>query len=167
MSALANVFFSDLFTEISPGSAMGPGLVGSATGTTSTAAIQLGGPVPFSKWLFDLSFLAGSASGSVSMFLATASASGGTFTSISQTMVSMVTTLSLSTIYDLKIDSRDVAFAVLGTGSIAPTWVKAVVAVSGAAINGALKILGWEATADPNSAFTTSTNPLVAQVTFY
>jgi hypothetical protein len=166
MAALANLYFKDLFTEISPGSAMGPALVGSATGTQSSSPIALTGSGAFMKLLFDLSFLAGTASGTVNMYLATATASNGTFTSLSQTLVSIITTLSLSALYNLKIDSRDVAFANLGTGSAAPSWVKVVVSVTGAAIDGALKVLGWEAPADPALSFITE-SPVTGYTAFY
>jgi hypothetical protein len=166
MPALANLFFKDLFTEISPGAAMGPALVGSATGTQSSSPIVLTGSTAFMKLLFDLSFMAGSVAGSISMYLATATASGGAFTSLSATLVSMVTTLSLSALYNLKIDSRDVAFANLGTGTAAPAWVKVVVSVTGSAINGALKVLGWEAPVDPANVWVTE-SPITAYAAFY
>jgi hypothetical protein len=167
MPALANLYFKDLFTEISPGSAMGPALVGSATGTQSSSPIALTGSAAFMKLLFDLSFLAGSIAGSISMYLATATASGGSYTSVSATLVSMVTTLSLSALYNLKIDSRDVAFANLGTGTAAPAWCKVVVVVTGSAIDGALKVLGWEAPADPANIFQAQASPLTAYTAFY
>jgi hypothetical protein len=160
MSALANVFFKDLFTEIDPG--LLPQSL--AIGTTSGSAIQLGGVVPFDKLLFDLVFGAGSVAGSVSMYLETATASGATFTSISQTLVSTVTTLSLSAQYDLKIDTRLIAFCNLAT---APLWVHVVVIVTGAAIPMAMKVLGWEAGFDPVNVMITSTKPVTGYTAFY
>lgn len=162
---LANYFFSDLFTDIDSG--IVPASTGIATGTTSGSAIQLGGPPGFEKWLFEILFAAGSISGSVKMWLETATASAGAFTSLSATLVSIVTTLSLSANYRLRIDSRDVAFANLSSTSPAPRWVHVVVSVTGAAIPAAMHVLGWEAKQDVANVFNPPALPLVAQTTFY
>ncbi len=162
---LANYFFGDLFTDIDSG--IVPASTGIATGTTSGSAIQLGGAPGFEKWRFDLMFAAGSVAGSISMWLATATASSGAFTSISATLVSIITTLSLSCNYRLRIDSRDVAFANLSSTSAAPSWVQVVVSVTGSAIAGAMQILGWEAKQDVASVFQTPALPKVAVTTFY
>jgi hypothetical protein len=160
---LQNYFFSDLFTDVDSGILTQT----LATGSTSGSAIQIGGKAGFEKLLFEMLFAAGSAAGSVSMWLATASASSGTFGSLSQTLVSIITTLSLSANYRLRIDTRDVAFANLSSVAAAPTFVQVVVAVTGAAIPMAMHVLGWESKVDPNNVFITRTIPVVAQTTFY
>jgi hypothetical protein len=162
---LANFFFSDLFTDVDSG--IVPATTGIAVGTTSGSAIAIGGAAGFQKLLFEALFAAGSAAGSVSMFLATASVASGTFASISQTLVSIVTTLSLSANYRLRIDTRDVAFANLSSVAAAPTFVQVVVAVAGAAIPGAMHVLGWQARQDVSSVFQPRTIPVTAQTTFY
>lgn len=149
---LANVFFRNVFAQINGG--ILPQTL--ATGTTSGSAIQLGGSGPLGKLLFRAQAImlasATSNSGAMSMYLATATASGGTFTSISQTLVSVSISNSAS-IYELIIDTRNEAFVNLATGSLAPTWVKPVIALATAAIPFALDVLGWEAGNDPASAF--------------
>jgi hypothetical protein len=160
---LANFYFSDLFTEVDPGFL--PQTL--ATGTTSGSAIQLGGSLGYEKLLFNMIFAAGSVANSVSMYLATATVASGTFTSLSQTLVSMVTTLSLSAQYDLKIDTRDVAFANLSSTSAVPSWVKVVVSLAGSTVPMAMKVLGWEAKQDVVSVFQPQTKPVTAYTPFY
>lgn len=160
---LANYFFSDFFTEVDPG--ILPQSL--AAGTASGSAIPIGGSAGFQKLLFNALFAAGTATTSVIMYLATATASGASFTSLSQTIVQIVTTLSLSCQYDLKIDTRDVAFANLSITAACPTFVKVIVAVTGATIPIAMKCLGWEARQDPNLVLNARTVPVVTQTIFY
>jgi hypothetical protein len=162
---LANYFFSDLFTDIDSGIVFPE--TGLATGTTSGSAIALTGSQGFEKWLFEVIFAAGSVANTVSMWLATATASGGVFTSLSASLVSILTTLSLSANYRLRIDSRDVWFSTLSSTSAAPTWVQVVVSVTGSTISGAMHILGWEAKVDPSNVFAVPTLPITKQVTLY
>jgi hypothetical protein len=164
MPALANVYFKDLFTEIDPG--LLPSAI-SVTGTLSGSAIQIGGLSPWGKLLFDLTFAAGSISGSVAMWLATASASGGAFASLSATLLSIATTLSLSEQYNLKLDTRGEFFCNLGTTSVAPTWVQVVISITGSTVVAAMKCLGWEAGADPASSFLTITKPQTGYLACY
>jgi hypothetical protein len=155
---LANVFFRNIFAFVNGG--ILPQTL--ATGTTSGSAINLAGAIGVDKLVFiaQASMLASatSNSGALSMYLATASASGGTYTSISQTLVSVSVSVSGSQ-FNLVIDARDQAFCNLGTGSLAPLWVKPVVALATAAMPFALVVLGWEADVDPASgADGTTTN---------
>jgi hypothetical protein len=147
MPGLANIFFSDLFAKLDGG--IPATLTGITTGTTSGSPIQLGGLSPLGKLMFR--FLvggSGSAAATASMWLATATASAGTYTSISGTLTSIA--ISLASKYYLDIDTRLQAFCNLGT---APTWVKAIVAIAGAPLPGALDVLGWESGNDPPATY--------------
>ncbi len=163
---LANVFFRDVFATLDGGFL--PGSIAAAT--ASGNAIQLGGSAPLGKLLFRLITTNASAATSVTMYLATATASGGSYTSISQTGVSATQVASsTSTIKTyLEIDTRNEAFANLATGSLAPAWVKPVIVVVGAAVTGALDVLGWEAGNDPAKQWdAASTAVAVAETDFY
>lgn len=153
---LANVFFRDVFCHINGGIA--PQQL--AAGTTSGAKIQLGGSAPIGKLLFRALFSmtasTSAGSGAASLYLATATASGGSFTSISATLASVayasVSASSLApyaNLQVLEVDTRNEAFANLATGSAAPTWVQPVVVISGATVGFALDVLGWEVGNDP------------------
>ncbi len=167
MAALANVFFRDIFCHVIPGASVLPTATGYATGTASGVAIQLGGLAPIGKLLARLNFAAGSVSGVVAMWFATATASSGAFTSIAATLVSIATTLSLSTQYYLGIDTRNEAFCNLASAtSGAPTWCQVVMSVSGSAIGGAMEVLGWECGSEPASTFD-SAAAVVKYTTFY
>lgn len=155
MPGLANVFFRNIFATLDGG--VLPGTL--ASGTTSGSPIQLGGVGGLGKMLFLLNLTQGSVAASASMYLATATASGGTFTSISQTLVSttLVASSTSATLNMLDIDTRNEAFANLATGSAAPTWVKPVIAIAGATLGVGLTVLGWEAGNDPASNYDGST----------
>ena len=163
---LANVFFRDIFAVENGGF-----LAGSiGTGTASGTAVKLGGSGPLGKMAFLLATTNASAAASVTMYLATATASNGTFTSISQTLVStaMVASSTSTLATYLLIDTRNEAFANLATGSAAPTWVQPVVVVAGVAVTGALLTLGWESGSDPAKNYdAASTAITVAEVDFY
>jgi hypothetical protein len=153
---LPNVKFRDIFATLNGG--ILPQTL--ATGTTSGSAIQLGGPGPLGKIAFRAlaSMLASatSNSGVMSLYLATATASGGTFTSISQTLVSASISVSGS-MFQLITDTRNEAFCNLATGSLAPTWVKPVIALGTAAMPVFLDVLGWSAGDDPADNYDSAT----------
>ena len=173
MAGLANMFFRDIAAHYNGGIA--PQVL--ATGTTSGAAIALGGTSPIGKLLFRALFSMTASttagSGAMSFYLATATASGGTFTSLSQTLASLAfASVSASTLSPfanlnvLEIDTRDEAFCNLGTGSAAPTWVQAVVALSGNAVGFALDVLGWQAGTEPAKLYD-ATKITVVETDFY
>lgn len=165
MSALANLFFRDIFGMVASG--VLPQAV--ATGTTSGAAINLGGSADFGKLAFLFATTNASAATSVTMYLATATASGGSFTSLSATVASttQVASSTSTTQQILLIDTRDEAFCNLGsaTSGYGPLWVKPVLVVAGAAVSGALLCLGWEAGAEPAKNNDVSVN--VTETDFY
>ena len=99
------------------------------------------------------------------MYLETATASGGTYTSLSQTLVSA--SISLASQYYLEIDTRDEFFCNLGTGSSAPLWVHAVVALATTATPVVLDVLGWMAGVDPASLDDATVGIIVNSVTCY
>jgi hypothetical protein len=162
---LANVFFRNEFSQINGG--IKPQTL--ATGTTSGNAIQLGGVAPIGKLLFmaQASMLASatSNSGAMSMWLATCTASGGTFVSISQTQVSTSigsASTNSGSQFTLMIDTRNEAFCNLGTNAL---WVMPVVALATAAVPFALTVLGWQAGTDPASNY--DVGVITAETDFY
>jgi hypothetical protein len=163
---LANYFFKDLYADIDPGFLAQTLAASTASQVSSGSAIQLGGSFAIGKLLFKMVGAPGSIATSVSMYLATATVSSGTFLSISQTLTSLITTASLSEGFKLVIDTRNEAFANLGTGSAAPTWVKVVVSWIGAAVPTSMECLGWEVGTDPASLWN-STTLQIAYTAFY
>lgn len=160
---LANVLFRDIFAHLDVG--ILPVLTGFATGTVSGSAVQLGGTAPFGKMVARFIVTSGSAAASLSAYLATATASNGTFTSVSQTLVSAK--VSLASQYWLVLDTRMEAFANLNTNA---QWIKVVYSLTGAPLPGALDVLGWESGNDPASNFDASVGVaavIVAETDFY
>jgi hypothetical protein len=163
---LANVFFRDIFAHEAGG--ILPQAV--ATGTTSGTAVQLGGLGPLGKQLIRFITTNASAAASISMYLETATASAGAYTSISQTLVSAALVASSTSALQvtLVLDTRNEAFANLATASGAPKWFHVVLVISGAALTGALDVLGWEAGNDPAKNYdAASTAVQLAETDFY
>lgn len=136
----ANLFFRDIFAHID-GGVHAQTL---AAGTTSGSAIPLNST--WNKLVFRLLYTKGTANAGLSMYLQTATASNGTFTSISQTLTSI--SVSVTSAGVLEIDTRGEAFANLA-GTTAPTWVQPVVVVATTATPLALDVLGWSNDYEP------------------
>jgi hypothetical protein len=154
---LANVVFRNEFGQLDPGIEAQT----LATGTTSGSALQLGGLAPFGKMLFRVLAASGSAAASLSAYLMTATASNGTFASLSATLTSIV--ISAASAYRLVLDTRNEAFANLATNAL---WVKVVLVLTGAPVPLAVDVLGWESGTDPASAYDGAT-VVTSETDFY
>jgi len=129
---LANLNFSDFTTELDGGIPPGTSL---AVGTTSGKVITLPG-TGVRKLRFALQFLIGTANGTLTMFLQTATVSSGTFASLSQTVYSTVVSVASSAgRYVGVIDTR-------GT-CLQAVCVQPVFVVAGAAMAACLEVLGY------------------------
>jgi hypothetical protein len=139
-----------------------------ATGTTSGSAIPLGGGatagVDARKRVFILTAASGTASGTINLYLATSTASNGTFASISATSPAALVSLSLGSQYTLILDTRNEAFADLGTGAL---WVKPVVVLAGVAVPMALLVLDYLPGHLPASKNDAAAGQLVTRTLFY
>lgn len=168
MPGLANVFFRDIFSHQFGG--ILPQTLASAT-TTSGSAIQLGGVGGMGKLLFRLITTNATAAFTASMYLSTATASNGSLTSISATLVSLafVASSTSALLQYLEIDTRNEAFANLATGSAAPSWVVPVVVLAGSGTPiVALDVLGWEYGNDPAKNYDAGSTLFVCKETdFY
>lgn len=154
---LANQFFRDIFAHVD-GGVHAQTL---AAGTTSGSAITL--TSTWNKLVFRLLYAKGTANAGISMYLQTATASNGTFTSISQTLVSA--SVSLASAGVLEIDTRGEAYANLA-GTTAPTWVQPVVVVATTATPVALDVLGWECDYEPAKK-SDGAGVVIAETDFY
>lgn len=166
MPGLANVHFSDIFATLNAG--VPPQAL--ASGTTSGNAVQLGGVSPLGKLLFRgiFSMTASNASGTATMFLQTAVASSGAWTSLSATVTSVAFgSANSANQFELRLDTRNEAFAnIAATGSTAPLWVMPVVVTATSTVGFYLDVLGWEGGNDPESNYNGSTVS-VTEVDFY
>jgi hypothetical protein len=148
---LANLRFTDLFsvknTGISPTSL-------SVSGTFSGSAMQLGGSANQHRhvWLF-FPGEGTTTAGVVTMYLMTATASAGTYTSLSASVQSY--SISAAGIWaPLVLDTDNSWFNDLGTNAV---WVKPVLVVTGVAVPGALACLGYDAGSLQGSLYNDST----------
>lgn len=165
MPGLANVFFSDIFATLNGG--IQPQAL--AAGTASGTAQQLGGVSPLGKLLFRgvFSMTASNASGTATMYLQTATASSGGFTSLSATVTSVAFGSATSgNQFELRLDTRNEAFANLATGSGAPAWVQPVVVIATNTVGFYLDVLGWEGGNDPEKNYN-ATTVKVTETDFY
>lgn len=138
----ANVVFSDFTVPINAG--VKPQSL--ATGTTSGNAIALGGPGPLHKLLFRCMAIIGSASANVTLTLYSATASNGTFASIPSASTSVQVSAASTVLYDLRLDTRNEAFADLANNI---AWVQPVLVVTNAATSIFLDCIGWESGIQP------------------
>lgn len=153
----ANVLFRDIFSHIDGGIHAQT----LAAGTTSGSAIPLNST--WGKLLFRLLAAKGTANATLSMYLQTATASGGAFASLSQTLVSA--SISTTGAQVLEIDTRGEAFANLA-GATAPTWVQPVVVVVTTSTPLALDVLGWSNDFEPARKYD-GAGVTVTEVDFY
>lgn len=138
---LANLNFSDFTTVLDGGVPPGTSL---AVGTTSGKVIALPG-TGVRKLRFALQHVIGTAAGTLSMYLQTASVSSGPFTSIASTLASVSVSIASSTSrYETVVDTRG--------ESLQAAYVQAVVVVAGAAMPACLEVLGYNVRDEPGNA---------------
>lgn len=124
-----------------------------STGTASGSAMQLGGTAPIKRMVHILEAASGTASTSViKMYLATSTASNGTFTSISKAAPSYSVTGGGK--WYLVIDTRNEWFSDQATSAL---WVKVVTVVTTLALPIAVTTLGYCSGSEPASNFDSST----------
>ena len=139
---LANLKFGDFMTRLYGG--ILPQTM--AAGTTSGSAIALGGSANVRKMAFRVLAAKGTANSTVTLQLATATASNGTFASLSAAVASV--SISAASLYELILDTRDEWFCDLGTTT---TWVQPQIVVATTATPLALDVLGYNVGSEPAS----------------
>ncbi len=150
--------FTNVFALIDNGVVTGVQSVGSISGS----AIQLGGTAPLRRFVHILEGASGTASTAVVKFyLATSTASGGTFVSLSQT--SQIMSATGSNKWYMILDSNDTAFGDLATNAL---WYKTVTVVTTLALPIALTTLGYLSGSEPASNFNSSTLAFTSEVDF-
>ncbi len=152
------VKFTNVFAYIDNGVVTGVQSVGSVSGS----AMQLGGTAPFRRFVHILEAASGTASTAVVKFyLATSTASGGTFVSLSQT--SQIMSVTGSTKWYATLDTNDTAFGDLATNAL---WFKAVLVVTTLALPVNLVTLGYLSGSEPASNFNSTTLGNATEVDF-
>jgi hypothetical protein len=138
---LTNLNFSDFTTELDGGFPAGTSL---SVGSNSGTVIKLLG-TGVRKLRFCLSHCMGSASGVLQFYLQTATASNGTFASLSQTLASVAVSIASSTsTYKTVIDTRG---ETLNAG-----YVQVVAVIAGVAMTACMDVLGYNVRDEPGKA---------------
>lgn len=164
---LANLKSRDFLAQVDGGFPPGTSL---SVGTNSGKVFLLGGPGPIRKYSLWLQAVMGTASGVLTAFIQTATASNGTFSLASgmanslgsATLAALSGSIALSVAslrYNFDFETRGEAL-----GSLGGTWAQIVAVVTGAAMPACLTTLGYNVGGEPAGAYDSATISTTEQV---